>query len=464
MERGFRKKIEPDRSCRRPRRNSKFGETEMTRALSLVVAILLVGPAVAKAAEPTPKDADAVAPEAQKAPAILQAPVPKVAEPRKRKLDRDLQQKDLGTLPPSIPEKGKSRVPTSGHIAPISDAVRRVTRPPGVPSEIRGLEGVQRALSYQLRLDGRAGRVDLREQNRPGSRVDWQLDTPESDFALLSLRRDASGRCPAAGTSRAAAERQQSTDPSVLFYQWGRHRESYEQRFYGETFSGLSDVYVQVCGVRDDSLNGVASNVVHVQLRSTPWVLQIPVARWSVEWSSDMESNFACSVFGSRDTSLPSPPTGVQLGFKSLVERGPDPTPCIRDTLYVYQPSARFDLTGLPRDARIVRAELRFIEADPERRSESGRLCTSATRSVGMATTPVGTGNRAVEAVSGRADDARSVSVESGSERSVEVADWVRAWLGGRAADVTFLGPPPRREGAACLARLLDAEISVEYH
>lgn len=445
-----------------------FEETDMRRVITLLAVILLAVPALAKGADPTPKAGSPVPPGGRKLPAREEALSPKVANPRNRDLRPTLQ--DVKKLPLPADSTGKSRVPLSGHL-PLSDAARRAARPSRSPlsPELRGSEGVQRTLTHRLRLDGRTGRVDLRGLDRAVSRLDWQLDAPESVFAFLTVSRHPSGRCPSAGSSKAVASRELASDPSVVSFHWVPALGSNRTEFSGTLYRDLTDVYIQVCGasmlrIGDPSatVNGVASNVVHVQLGSLHQVLRVPVARWSIEWSLDRNSNLVCGPQAYPRGSAAAP-TGTPVGFKSQVSTGPGPIPCVRDSLYVYQPSARFDLTGLTADARIVRAELRFTETDLERRSESGRLCTGATRRVGLATAPVGTRHRSVRAVSASADDARSLTSAVGGRRSLDVAGWLEAWLRGQEADVTFLGPSAQGGDNACLGQLADVHISVEY-
>lgn len=435
----------------------------MTRVLGLLLLLLTATPAIARDADTSAKTkaTSATRPRTMDVPSATQTVKPQVVTPPIRKRDPALKTPgDARKLEVPGSEPGGQRVPLEGSL-PLEPA-RVPRRPSSLPQAIPGAEGVRKSLQNLLRVDGRTGSADLRGRDPAVARVEWNLDSPESDLAVITIRRAAGTGCPAAGTSLDRLADQLRSDSSVVAWEgWVFARGSNRTQFAGLPYQGLREVFVQACGIDGNALNGVASNVVRVRTGSPHQVLRLPATRWSVEWSTDTSRNAAC--LGSLDVSVPPAPRGAQIGFQSRVARGSGPIPCVRDTLTVAQPSAAFDVSALPRDARILRAELRFTETDPERASASGRLCSGVTRSVGRATNPVRSGNHSVSEVSGRADDERPAAALSGWRRRVDVTDWVTAWQGGRAADVTFLGPTPRRDGAACQAQLGDVHIFVEY-
>jgi len=426
----------------------------------LLAAVLIATATFAKEPVQTPKAGDAFSSEAAKLPSSQTAPVPQLPRPSSSKPDLNPQSTGTGKVPLPPGGTGMQRVPIHDHL-PIHDPARRIVPlSPLPPARIRGTEGVLGAMSHMLSIDGLTERVDLRDRAPADARLAWRLEG--SDSVLFIVRRAPGGGCPSAGTSLDLASRQWGSDPSLIHMlrrEFNAHGNRPIRLSGSSYYEGLTDIYVQACGTRGDTLNGVATNVVHVQLGS---FRRFPASTWSVEWSLDTSANTACT-FGGLDTSaIPPPPAGrLPVGFVSSIRRGADPFPCIRDDLYQYQSTASFDLTGLQREARIVRAELQFTEADVEGWDRS--LCTNAVRSIGLATSPVRAGIHHVGTVSGRADDARSPA-GSGSRRTMDVTDWVRAWqTGSRAAAVTFLGRPPRREGAACKSDLFSVNIVVDY-
>ncbi len=362
-----------------------------------------------------------------------------------------------GEVPLPIAVPGKSRVPIDGHL-PISDPGRRIKPSSPLPArEISGARQARASLLDKIRVEGRVGLVDLR--GHPASaRLDWLLAKPASDSVIIIEGLDAGGNCPAAGTAESEAYRQLRFDRRVLNFQIFSPRGSNDYQFaarseYQPESERITDVYIQACGKRGNTLNGITTNVVRVRLSNH--IVVIPVMHWGIEWSLDTDANVFCGV----DTSAIPPPIGTPVGFRSVVTRGPDPFPCIRDSLYQYQPSAAFDMSHLSRDTQIARATLRFIQLDTEGWRETE--CNHAVQAVGLATTPVRPGSRHVDAVSHRADAARDVPPRR-SWVAMDVTDWVRSWQQGRAAELTFLGRPAQRNGAACKTDLGDVQINVE--
>lgn len=413
----------------------------MTRSLGLLLAALLFATGVSAQPDLSPGREGTLESEVRRLPKGKEALGPRVDKPPRR-------QPDLA------PDAGQVQPP------PAPDATGRVTRPTGLPSQAPGAEGVRSTLAKLLRVDGRTGSVDLRGRSPASARVEWQLEG--SELAVILMRRDRAG-CPAAGTSLDALNRQLQADRSVIsFGGWSHSRGSEENAFDGLRYHDVTEFHVVACGIRGNALDGASTNAVRVLIGSVHRTLRLVPSRWFVAWSHRTEANAVCGL--GVDSGAIAPPRGIEVGYVSRMTRGPGPVPCVRDRLFEYQPSASFDLSGLPRDARIVSAELRFAERDLERRSPSGRLCPAVTRSVGMSTEGVpATAEQVVEALSRSAEDERSPSSTAGSGRRLDVADWVRAWQGGREAGLTFLGLQGRHGDAACLGRIGDVRIDVEF-
>ena len=437
------------------------GGFEMKQIIIFLLLIFLCGSVLAEESKSTPSAVDALDSKKHTLHKGQEALVPKATTPSN---PTPSPIPERGTVPLPKKEPGASREPIHGHI-PID--IKSPTRPSSLPSpDLKGKEGPLQSLTHILRINGRTGQVDLRGTELTNASMEWNLDAPASDRATIIVSRDASEYCPAAGTSREIARRQLQSNRSIVeFSVVSSVRGSNRGFFSDDRYEGLTDVYIQLCGIRNSSMNGVVTNIVHAQIGSTRRLVDVPVNTWSVEYSHDLRSevNVACAL-GRVDSRVDAGITmdWPQVGYVSRFISGEDPFPCNQHELHEYQTSASFDLTDIPRDARIVSAELQFTEIDVEGWSSSG--CTNAVRSVGLANTAIRAGYHEVENLSARADDSRS-PLGSGSRRTMDVTDWVRAWqTGSRAAAVTFIGAPGRAEGdAACKSRLDIGAITVEY-
>ena len=195
---------------------------------------------------------------------------------------------------------------------------------------------------------------------------------------------------------------------------------------------------------------------------------RIDVSSWYSERSRKTDSNRACFFAGAVNTAAIAPVRygGVNVGYVSTQERGADPVPCVRTTLIEFQPYARFLLSAIPGARRIIHATLRFTETNPETNFRTGRISRPATHSVGLSESSVVpfSGERSVAPGSVSALDPRTPWPATGSaRRSVDITDWMRAWLRNGSTDVvTFLGFEAR-QGYSRAAWLEDVYIDVVY-
>ncbi len=412
----------------------------MRRSL-VFLTLVLTGPALAAGPDLDPARPGVVPDAAMAPPKGAEAVTkPRAAKPKSRELDPPLR--------PSVPAPTRvgPRAPTPRSQSPLGE-------PQLGPAGARGLN---RTLSQLLRVDGRTGRVDLREHRGALASVEWQLSASDTDKAIVFLRRDPGSHCPRAG----AAIDNLSRDPKVIASFAGASPiGSRQMEFAGDDFIGLGSVYVQACGMKVGRASGAASNVVQVEIRPTYHTARLAPYRWTVEWSEREDTNAVCGFHAGA-----IPPVGTAVGYRSVVDRGDGPVPCVRTTTSEFQPTAGFELSPLPDGARVHRAVLRFTESETSiRPTASGRSCPAATRAVGLSPTPPASGPHKVEAISGTATDTRNPSAAGGGQRTVDVTDWVRNWHRGPDDAVTFLGLPARDPGAACIAQLTDVHIDVEY-
>jgi len=409
----------------------------MRQILSLMVAVLLANPAIAKEPNLAPTAGDAYSSEAQKLPSGQEALTPKPQKTQKKQKTQktpkvtkpsndkhNLDPKLTGTvkLPPTI---NGTRVPLDGTI-PIIDIPNRVKPPSPLPPPVIRNDGtLPGAISRQprLRINGQNRRVDLRGMDSANGMLEW--NAPNSTGTLLIISKDCSFNVPA-------------------YYR-------------------ITDVYFKVCGISGGVNTGIASNVVHVQLGTVNRNTSIRPSRWSVAWSMHEDANPACSLGGLETHALLPQLDGHVVGFETRTERGADPVPCIRTKVYRYRTSAGFDLTTIPRDARITSAHLLFGEVDGV--THVGGLCRGAADSAGLAATPITPGVHHVDTMPRNLDGLRSTyaSASFPGLKAIDVSDWVRIWLDGRAADVTFLERPIHGGLTDCYTWLRDVKLHIEY-
>jgi len=442
-----------------------------------MVAVLLANPAIAKEPNLAPTVGGAYSSEAQKLPSGQEALTPKPQKTQKKQKAQktpkvtkpsndkhNLDPKLTGTvkLPPTI---NGTRVPLDGTI-PIIDIPNRVKPPSPLPPPVIRNDGtLPGAISRQprLRINGQNRRVDLRGMDSANGMLEW--NAPNSTGTLLIISKDWSVACPGAGTNTRRGVDHLRTDPSVITYfedyngPRGRSRHSFNVPAYYR----ITDVYFKVCGISGGVNTGIASNVVHVQLGTVNRNTSIRPSRWSVAWSMHEDANPACSLGGLETHALLPQLDGHVVGFETRTERGADPVPCIRTKVYRYRTSAGFDLTTIPRDARITSAHLLFGEVDGV--THVGGLCRGAADSAGLAATPITPGVHHVDTMPRNLDGLRSTyaSASFPGLKAIDVSDWVRIWLDGRAADVTFLERPIHGGLTDCYTWLRDVKLHIEY-
>ena len=230
----------------------------MKRILNVLLVILLSSSVLAEDTKSPSSAGGALDSIKQQLPKGQEALEPKASTPSNPTLS-PRQERDSVPLPKN--ESGISRVPIHGHL-PID--IKSPTRPSSLPRpDLKGTEGPLQSLTHILRINGRTGQVDLRETELTNVSMEWNLDAPASDHATIVVSRDASGYCPAAGTSREMARRQLQSNHSIVeFSVVSSVRGSNRGLFSDYRYEELTDIYVQLCGIRSNAMNGVVTNIV----------------------------------------------------------------------------------------------------------------------------------------------------------------------------------------------------------